>query len=82
MIRCVGGIQDVPVLHGKHTKMSNTYEVEAFMLPAEYLKQKVAWKTSKSFLGYHNARMGILLHCIQVYCAIIYVNNCPFQYRW
>lgn len=44
-IECVGGIQDVPVLHGKHTKMSNTYEVEAFMLPAEYLKQKVAWKT-------------------------------------
>ena len=50
MIRCVGGIQDVPVLHGKHTKMSNTYEVEAFMLPAEYLKQKVAWKTSKFLL--------------------------------
>ena len=77
MIRCVGGIQDVPVLHGKHTKMSNTYEVEAFMLPAEYLKQKVAWKTSTSFLGYHDTR-----NCIQVCCAIIYVNICPFQYRW
>lgn len=49
MIRCIGGIQDVPVLHGKHGK-SNTYEVEAFMLPAEYLKQKVAWKTSKFYL--------------------------------
>ena len=70
MIRCVGGIQDVPVLHGKHGK-SNTYEVEAFMLPAEYLKQKVAWKTSKSFLGYHNTRVR---H--QKYTSILCNNIC------
>ena len=71
MIRCVGGIQDVPVIHGKHTKMSNTYEVEAFMLPAEYLKQKVAWKTSKSFLGYHNNRMIVYNYIVQKYVLII-----------
>ena len=72
MIRCVGGIQDVPVLHGKHTKMSNTYELEAFMLPAEYLKQKVAWKTSKSFLGYHNTRVRHQ----KLYTSILYNNIC------
>ena len=42
--RCVSGIQ---VLHEKHSRGRNTYEIEAFMLPAEYLKQKVSWKKSK-----------------------------------
>ena len=65
MIRCIGGIQDVPVLHGKHGK-SNTYEVEAFMLPAEYLKQKVAWKTSKFYLYRVVINISIYNRYIQV----------------
>ena len=42
--RCVSGIQ---VLQGKHPRGRNTYEIEAFMLPAEYLKTKVTGFASK-----------------------------------
>ena len=42
--RCEGGLQD---LQGKHPRRSNIYEIEAYMLPAEYLKQKVRRLESK-----------------------------------
>ena len=45
--RCVSGIE---VLHGKHPRGRNTYEIEYLNMPAEYLKQQISWKESKFFV--------------------------------
>ena len=47
-IRCISKIDDV--LHDRNSRVRNSYQVEYLDMPPEYLKQRVSWKNSKSYL--------------------------------